>query len=247
MSNGNITVKILRAEVEENRISIEFTDEKQKPEDTCKTVILGPSEDGKPGFFKATALTTVYYSKNNDDFKEIHFAGHYSQDNTNFCIIPIFQLSPGYYKIVIRAGGIVTSDPLILLRKNISIIFEIKPETFNGFPKRQYPLSQMDEIMIKEKREIAKTFNISEQLVIGKMKFYCKLCEERFSKNTLFKHIDSHLESLAINSIGTKSAKKTLSIETMPHEAEIIPYPKQSDIDEIPTPDEISGLTSLLQ
>ena len=128
-------------------------------------------ENGNKGYIHTTANTDVYYSsKSNIELKEIHYLAHYSKDNTKFCITPIFQLSSGYYEIYIRAGGILTTDPLILLRKSYSISFTIDESVFVNISKREYPLSDMDALMLQEKKTISQTINILEMLVIGKKK-----------------------------------------------------------------------------
>ena len=74
-----------------------------------------------------------------------------------------------------------------------------------------------------------------------KKKFYCRECKNRYEKSTLSSHINSHLESLVISHIGTKTMGGKLTTNTIPEQATIIKHYKQSEINTIPTPDEINN------
>ena len=90
-------------------------------------------------------------------------------------------------------------------------------------------------------KNISQTINISEILVIGKKIFYCIECKHWDEKSTLSSHINSHLESLVISHIGTKTMGGKLTTNTIPDQATIIEHYKQYEINTIPTPDEISN------
>jgi hypothetical protein len=144
MESGNVQFNGVSYNIDTNQLRINF----KLPLGIYLADIV--PENGNKGYIHTTANTDVYYSrKSNTELKEIHYLAHYSEDNTKFCITPIFQLSHGYYKIYIRAGGILTTDPLILLRKSYSISFTIEESVFVSIPKREYPLSDMDALMLR--------------------------------------------------------------------------------------------------